>query len=130
MADIEIDTNKLDAELDYFSDGWFGISILYDGKVIKKIENKQIVMADRAEKRALEAYPEKITAACTGGNEQLRSGYVKGYHQAEKDILSEYGWLVSKVKILKLRYCHNREAVKAVEEACDILNELETIIKK
>lgn len=51
-------------------------------------------MADRAEERALEAYPEKITAASAGGyafsydmNQQLRTGYIKGYHQAEKDIL-------------------------------------------
>ena len=52
-----------------------------------------------------------------------RVAYTKGYHQAEKDILSEYGWIVSKVKTLKLKYCHNRETVKAIEEVCDILNE-------
>jgi len=52
-----------------------------------------------------------------------RVAYTKGYHQAEKDMLYEYGWLVPKVKMLKLKYCHNREAVKAIEEACDILNE-------
>lgn len=52
-----------------------------------------------------------------------RVAYAKGYHQAEKDMLYEYGWLVPKVKMLKLKYCHNREAVKAIEEACDILNE-------
>ncbi len=28
-----------------------------------------------------------------------------------------------KIKKIKLKYCHNREAVKAIEEACDILNE-------
>ena len=52
-----------------------------------------------------------------------RVAYTKGYYQAEKDMLSKYGWLVLKVKALKLKYCHNREAVKAIEEACDILNE-------
>ncbi len=52
-----------------------------------------------------------------------RVAYTKGYRQAEKDMLYEYGWLVPKVKMLKLKYCHNREAVKAIEEACDILNE-------
>lgn len=52
-----------------------------------------------------------------------KMAYLEGYKQAEKNMLSEYGWLVPKVKILKLKYCHNREAVKAIEEACDILNE-------
>ncbi len=52
-----------------------------------------------------------------------KMAYLEGYNQAKKDILSEYGWLVSKVKCLKLKYCHNRETVKAIEEACDMLNE-------
>lgn len=38
MAKIEIDTDKLTAELDYYDGGWYGISILYDGKLIRKIE--------------------------------------------------------------------------------------------
>ena len=38
MATIEIDTNKLDADVDYYDDGWFGVSIYYKGKLIKKIE--------------------------------------------------------------------------------------------
>lgn len=38
MATITIDTDKLDADVDYFDNGWFGISIKYEGKVIKKIE--------------------------------------------------------------------------------------------
>ena len=38
MAIIEIDTDKLNADIDYYENGWFGISIYYKGKVIKKIE--------------------------------------------------------------------------------------------
>jgi len=38
MATITIDTDKLDAELDYYTSGWYGISITYEGKVIKNIE--------------------------------------------------------------------------------------------
>lgn len=38
MAIITIDTDKLDANLDYWENGWFGISITYEGKVIKKLE--------------------------------------------------------------------------------------------
>ena len=38
MAMITIDTDKLDADVDYFDNGWFGISITYEGKTIKKIE--------------------------------------------------------------------------------------------
>lgn len=38
MATITIDTDKLNAELDYYEGGWYGISIKYEGKVIKKIE--------------------------------------------------------------------------------------------
>ena len=38
MAKIEIDTDKLSADLDYYENGWFGISITYEGKVLKKIE--------------------------------------------------------------------------------------------
>ena len=38
MATIEIDTDKLDADVDYYENGWFGISIKYKGKVIKRIE--------------------------------------------------------------------------------------------
>ena len=37
MAKIIIDTDKLDATLDYH-DFYYGISITYEGKVIKKIE--------------------------------------------------------------------------------------------
>lgn len=38
MAKILIDTDKLSASLDYYESGWFGISITYEGKVIKKLE--------------------------------------------------------------------------------------------
>ena len=38
MATIEIDTDKLDADVDYYENGWYGISITYEGKVIKKLE--------------------------------------------------------------------------------------------
>jgi len=38
MAIITIDTDKLNANLDYYESGWYGISITYEGKVIKKIE--------------------------------------------------------------------------------------------
>lgn len=38
MANIVIDIDKLDASLDYYEGGWYGISIEYEGKVIKKIE--------------------------------------------------------------------------------------------
>ena len=75
----------------------------------------------KAEQRAKERYwlePDNIET------QNIYRAYLEGYRQAEKDMLSEYVWLVSKVKILKLKYCHNRETVKAIEEACDILNEL------
>lgn len=38
MATITIDTDNLDAYVDYCENGWFGISIYYKGKLIKKIE--------------------------------------------------------------------------------------------
>ena len=38
MATMIIDTNKLSAGLDYYESGFYGISITYEGKVIKKIE--------------------------------------------------------------------------------------------
>ena len=38
MATITIDTDKLDADIDYYDNGQFGISIYYKGKLIKKIE--------------------------------------------------------------------------------------------
>ena len=38
MAIITIDTDKLSADIDYYDHGWFGISIYYKGKLIKKIE--------------------------------------------------------------------------------------------
>jgi len=38
MAIITIDTDDLNADVDYYENGWFGISITYEGKVIKKIE--------------------------------------------------------------------------------------------
>ena len=38
MATITIDTDKLSASLDYYENGWYGISIYHEGKVIKKIE--------------------------------------------------------------------------------------------
>lgn len=53
-------------------------------------------MADRAEERALEAYPVKmryvgIDSVKDGHridvNESMRERYIKAYHQAEKDIL-------------------------------------------
>ena len=75
----------------------------------------------KAEQRALEKYPANKTVF--DKYEKQRYAFIYGYIQAEKDILSEYGWLVSKVKVLKLKYCHNRESVKAIEEALDILNE-------
>ena len=39
MATIKIDTDKLNAELDCYTNGeWYGISITYEGEVIKKLE--------------------------------------------------------------------------------------------
>lgn len=38
MATITIDTDKLSAALDYYESGFYGISIMYEGKIIKKIE--------------------------------------------------------------------------------------------
>ena len=38
MATITIDTDKLNADIDYYDNGWFSISIYYKGKLIKKIE--------------------------------------------------------------------------------------------
>jgi len=38
MATITIDTDKLNAKLDYYENGWYGVSITYEGKVIKKID--------------------------------------------------------------------------------------------
>lgn len=38
MAKMLIDTDKLNVELDYCTNGWYGVSITYEGKVIKKIE--------------------------------------------------------------------------------------------
>lgn len=37
MAKITIDTDKLDAELNYYTNGWYGIDIKYEGKVIKTV---------------------------------------------------------------------------------------------
>lgn len=37
MAKIEIDTDKLDAELNYYVNGQYGIDIRYEGKLIKTV---------------------------------------------------------------------------------------------
>lgn len=38
MAIITIDTDKLNAYVDYYENGYFGISIYYKGELIKKIK--------------------------------------------------------------------------------------------
>lgn len=38
MAKITIDTDKLNASLSYYENGWYGIEITYEGKIIKKVE--------------------------------------------------------------------------------------------
>lgn len=38
MKVITIDIDKLSASLDYCENGSYGISIMYEGKIIKKIE--------------------------------------------------------------------------------------------
>lgn len=38
MATITIDTDKLNASLSYYENGWYGIEITYEGKVIKKLD--------------------------------------------------------------------------------------------
>ena len=77
----------------------------------------------KAKERAIERYRVEPCKPLNIDTQNKFYAYIEGYRQAEKDMLSEYGWLVPKVKVLKLKYCHNREAVKAIEEACDILNE-------
>jgi hypothetical protein len=37
MTTITIDTDKLDAELNYYVNGWYSIDIRYEGKLIKTI---------------------------------------------------------------------------------------------
>jgi len=82
----------------------------------------------KAEERANEKYPTWKNGI--GDNFNTNSayyGFIEGYQQAEKDMLSEYGWLVLKVKNIKLKYCHNREVVKAIEEACGLLSEFKML---
>ena len=38
MAKIEIDSDKLSASLDYYESGFYGISIMYEGKILKKVD--------------------------------------------------------------------------------------------
>lgn len=86
----------------------------------------------KAEERALSKYPVHKGASKEWIESHLKgicSDYIEGYHQAEKDILSEYEWLISNVRILKLKYCHNREAVEAVEDVCGKLYKFKTDIE-
>lgn len=38
MATITINTDNLNADVNYYDNGWFGINIYYKDKLIKKIE--------------------------------------------------------------------------------------------
>ena len=76
----------------------------------------------KAKERALLEFPPQVDKDSRGSydkNAHKRIIYQLGYNQAEKD----FSFLIGNVSILKLKYCHNKEAVKAIEDALKILKE-------
>jgi len=65
----------------------------------------------KAEDKALEAY---------------QQGYQQGYQRAETDLL----WKLCEVRILRLKYFHNEEALKAIEDALGIFKDTLEILDK
>ena len=77
----------------------------------------------KAEERALEEFPPCIDGDSRGSydkNTQKRIIYQLGYNQAERD----FSFLIGNVSILKLKYCSNKVAVEAIEDALKILKEI------
>jgi hypothetical protein len=84
----------------------------------------------KAEDKALEAYPQRIECDSKGPydfNLSKRIIYQQGYQRAETDLL----WKLCEVRILRLKYFHNEEALKAIEDVLEIFKDvLETLDKK
>ncbi len=74
----------------------------------------------KAEERALKAYPIKI-AVREGFDENLRErkGFIKGYHQAEKDLALTWEDIREHVK--RLRYAVDANCIVTVRNACECL---------
>jgi hypothetical protein len=84
----------------------------------------------KAEDEALKAYPQRIEGDSRGSydlNSNKRIIYQQGYLQAETDLL----WKLCEVRLLRLKYWHNEEALKAIEDVLEIFKDvLETLDKK
>ena len=84
----------------------------------------------KAKEKALEAYPIKTEGDSRGSydsNSLNRIIYQQGYQRAETDLL----WKLCEVRTLRLKYLHNEEALKAIEDVFEIFKDvLETLNKK
>jgi hypothetical protein len=84
----------------------------------------------KAEDEALKAYPQRIEGDSRGSydlNLSKRIIYQQGYLQTETDLL----WKLCEVRLLRLKYWHNEEALKAIEDVLEIFKDvLETLDKK
>ena len=85
----------------------------------------------KAEDEALKAYPPRIKIGdrgygCYDSNLSKRIFYQQGYQRAESDLL----WKLCEVRILRLKYLHNEEALKAIEDALEIFKDTLEILDK
>ena len=83
----------------------------------------------KAEDKALEAYPQRIESDSRGSydlNLTKRIIYQQGYQHAETDLL----WKLCEVRTLRLKYLHNEEALKAIEDVLEIFKDTLEILDK
>lgn len=83
----------------------------------------------KAKEKALEAYPKRIEGDSRGSydlNLSKRIVYEQGYQRAETDLL----WKLCEVRTLRLKYRHNEEALKAIEDVFKIFKDTLEILDK
>ena len=86
-------------------------------------------MSKRSEEAALKVYPKKMEGDSRGSydlNSLSRTIYKQGYQRAETDLL----WKLCEVRTLRLKYLHNEEALKAIEDVLEIFKDTLEILDK
>lgn len=83
----------------------------------------------KAKEKALEEYPIKTDGDSRGSydlNLNKRIIYQQGYQRAETDLL----WKLCDVKLLRLKYLRNEEALKAIDDVLEIFKDTLEILDK
>lgn len=83
----------------------------------------------KAKDKALEAYPQRIKGGSRGPydlNLSKRIIYEQGYQRAETDLL----WKLCEVRMLRLKYLFNEEALKAIEDVLELFKDTLEILDK